>query len=266
MGLPTTTAYVVLAALGAPALVQLGVDLLAAHLFIFYFGCISNVTPPVSLAAFAAAGNIGSPPIRTALYATMLAGAGFVVPFMFVYGPELLLNGAPIAILLATSTALIGVTSLAAGGVGFARARLEGWERVVALLSAGLLVYPGLASDLAGLAGVALVFLRSRDDAVANWTRWAGATLVAGVVAGFFCAPLPAAGPSSNANAVVPQPDGVMSSGGSPARGEGGPQNFFHSGLRALAVFTTHWAERLQAGLDRRCNPSVYSSRSAEAR
>ena len=81
MGLPTTAAYVVLAALGAPALVQLGVPLLAAHLFIFYFGCISNVTPPVSLAAFAAAGISGSPPIRTALFAAVLAGAGFIVPF-----------------------------------------------------------------------------------------------------------------------------------------------------------------------------------------
>ena len=229
MGLPTTAAYVVLAALGAPALVQLGVDLLAAHLFIFYFGCISNVTPPVSLAAFAAAGISGAPPIRTALYAAMLAGAGFVVPFMFVYGPELLLDGAPIAILLATTTALIGVTSLAAGGVGFARARLEGWERVVALLSAGLLVYPGLASDLAGLAGVALVFFRSEDDAVARWTKWAGATLVAGVAAGFFVL-TPAAGPSSNANAVVPQQDGIMVGGVTPARSGGGSQEFLSLG------------------------------------
>lgn len=87
MGLPTTAAYVVLAALGAPALIELGVPVLAAHLFIFYFGCISNVTPPVSLAAYAASGIAGSPPLQTAWTAMVLALAGFLVPFMFVYGP-----------------------------------------------------------------------------------------------------------------------------------------------------------------------------------
>ncbi len=161
MGLPTTAAYVVLAALGAPALVQLGVPLLAAHLFIFYFGCISNVTPPVSLAAFAAAGIAGSPPIRTAFAAAMLAGAGFVVPFMFVYGPELLMVGSPIGILQATVTALFGVTALAAGGVGYARRRLAPWERVLALVAALLLVYPDLLTDGAGLVAFTVVFFRS---------------------------------------------------------------------------------------------------------
>lgn len=161
MGLPTTAAYVVLAALGAPALVQLGVPLLAAHLFIFYFGCISNVTPPVSLAAFAAAGIAGSPPIRTALFAAMLAGAGFIVPFMFVYGPELLMVGSPVEIGIATITAVLGVIGLAAGGVGYARRRLAPWERALALAAAGLLVYPGIATDGAGLLALAVVFYRS---------------------------------------------------------------------------------------------------------
>jgi TRAP transporter 4TM/12TM fusion protein len=161
MGLPTTAAYVVLAALGAPALVQLGVPLLAAHLFIFYFGCISNVTPPVSLAAFAAAGIAGSPPIRTAMFAAILAGAGFIVPFMFVYGPELLMVGPPLQIAIATTTALIGVIALAAGGVGYARKKLVWWERVLAVASAFVLVYPGLLTDVVGLVGVAIVFSRS---------------------------------------------------------------------------------------------------------
>ncbi|MDX1492878.1 MAG: TRAP transporter permease [Longimicrobiales bacterium] len=161
MGLPTTAAYVVLAALGAPALVQLGVPLLAAHLFIFYFGCISNVTPPVSLAAFAAAGISGAPPIRTAVTAAILAGAGFIVPFMFVYGPELLMEGAPTQIALATTTALIGVIALAAAGVGYARKKLAAWERALALLGAILLVYPGLVTDGAGLVAVMIVFSRS---------------------------------------------------------------------------------------------------------
>ncbi len=163
MGLPTTAAYVVLAALGAPALVQLGVSLLQAHLFIFYFGCISNVTPPVSLAAFAAAGIAGSPPIRTAVVAALLAGAGFIVPFMFVYGPELLMDGSFVAVTQATVTALIGVTALAAAAVGFARRRLVWWERLVAFAAALLLVYPSLMTDGAGLLAFSVVFLRADE-------------------------------------------------------------------------------------------------------
>ena len=163
MGLPTTAAYVVLAALGAPALVQLGVPLLAAHMFIFYFGCISNVTPPVSLAAFAAAGIAGAPPIRTAFAAAALAGAGFIVPFMFVYGPELLLIGEAPGIVHAAITATIGVILLAAGAIGFARRNLAGWERVLALGGALALVYPHLLSDGVGLVIVVYIFLKSEQ-------------------------------------------------------------------------------------------------------
>ena len=161
MGLPTTAAYVVLAALGAPALVQLGVPLLAAHLFIFYFGCISNVTPPVSLAAFAAAGISGAPPLKTAMTAAVLAGAGFVVPFMFVYGPPLLLVGTIPEITLAFVSAMVGVTALAAAGMGFARRPIAWWERAILFVAALALVLPGLATDGAGLVGVVVVFSKA---------------------------------------------------------------------------------------------------------
>ena len=162
MGLPTTAAYVVLAALGAPALVQLGVPLLAAHLFIFYFGCISNVTPPVSLAAFAAAGISGSPALKTAVSAALLAGAGFLVPFMFVYGPELLLIGNPVEIMLAFVTGLLGVIALASAGMGYARRPLRIWERAIAVCAALLLVYPGLPTDVGGLLLLAFIFTSRR--------------------------------------------------------------------------------------------------------
>jgi TRAP transporter 4TM/12TM fusion protein len=161
MGLPTTAAYVVLAALGAPALVQLGVPLLAAHLFIFYFGCISNVTPPVSLAAFAAAGIAGSPALKTAVSAALLAGAGFVVPFMFVYGPELLLVGSPVGIGVAFVTAVLGVIGLASGSMGYARRPLAHWERALAVVAALLLVLPDVATDGAGLIALGVVFFRA---------------------------------------------------------------------------------------------------------
>lgn len=151
MGLPTTAAYVVLAALGAPALVELGVPLLAAHLFIFYFGALSNVTPPVSLAAFAAAGIAGSPPMRTALTGMGLAGAGFLVPFAFVYGPGLLLIGSAGEIVLAVVTGLAGVVALAAAVVGWLRGPLGWIDRALLAAAAVALVFPGLYSGGAGL-------------------------------------------------------------------------------------------------------------------
>jgi len=160
MGLPTTAAYVVLAALGAPALTQLGVPLLAAHLFIFYFGCLSNVTPPVALAAYGAAGIAGAPPLKTATTALTLAGAGFLVPFMFVYGPPLLLEGAPLVVIGAVLSAAVGVTALAGATIGHGRRPLAAWERGALLLAAIALIRPGWATDAFGLAVVGLTLLR----------------------------------------------------------------------------------------------------------
>jgi len=164
MGLPTTAAYVVLAALGAPALIELGVPLLAAHLFIFYFGCISNVTPPVSLAAYAASGIAGSPPLRTAWTAMILASAGFLVPFMFVYGPPLLLVGSIGEIAQVIATAVVGVTALAASTIGYLRGRLVFWERLLLGLAAVALIFPELLTDGVGLLVFGFVFLRSGRD------------------------------------------------------------------------------------------------------
>jgi TRAP transporter 4TM/12TM fusion protein len=159
MGLPTTAAYVVLAALGAPALTELGVPLLAAHLFIFFFGCISNVTPPVSLAAYAAAGLAGARPMVTALTAMTLASAGFVVPFVFVYVPELLLLDATVVeVVIAALTGAVGVTAMAGVAIGFTLRRLAVWERVLLAVAALGLFHPGIATDVVGIALVALTF------------------------------------------------------------------------------------------------------------
>jgi TRAP-type uncharacterized transport system fused permease subunit len=161
MGLPTTAAYVVLAALGAPALIQLGVPVLAAHLFIFYFGCISNVTPPVSLAAYAASGIAGSPPLKTAWTAMVLASAGFLVPFMFVYGPALLLMGSVGEILLVVATGIGGVTALAASTMGYLRGELAVWERVLLGSGAVALIFPDLVTDAFGLLVLLFIFFRT---------------------------------------------------------------------------------------------------------
>jgi TRAP transporter 4TM/12TM fusion protein len=163
MGLPTTAAYVVLAALGAPALTELGVPLLAAHLFIFYFGCISNVTPPVSLAAYAAAGIADSPAMKTAFTAVILASVGFIVPFMFAFGEgssPLLLQGSPLEIAQALITGIAGVTALAAAGIGFTRRPVVAWERILLALAAGTLMLPGWETDIAGATILGLMLLR----------------------------------------------------------------------------------------------------------
>ncbi|MEE8477596.1 MAG: TRAP transporter fused permease subunit, partial [Gemmatimonadales bacterium] len=134
MGLPTTAAYIVLAALGAPALTELGVPLLGAHLFIFYFGCLSNVTPPVALAAYAAAGLAGSRAMQTAVTALGLASAGFIVPFLFIYDPTLILVGSPLAIAVSTVAVGFGLTAAAAAMIGYARRPLVPWERAIFVL------------------------------------------------------------------------------------------------------------------------------------
>jgi len=164
MGLPTTAAYVVLAALAAPALTDLGVSLLAAHLFVFYFGCLSNVTPPVALAAFAASGVAGAEPMKTSFAAMLLAGAGFVVPFMFVYGPALLLDGTVVEIALALTSGILGVTALAAGGMGYLNRALHPWERALLILSALIMMYPGWVSDVLGFAAMLFVFARPSSN------------------------------------------------------------------------------------------------------
>ncbi len=169
MGLPTTAAYVVLAALGAPALTEMGVPLLPAHLFIFYFGALSNVTPPVALAAYAAAGIAGGTPVRTAVTALSLAATGFVVPFMFVYGPPLLMSGDVLQVLLAFATAAVGVAALAGAVIGFVRAPLRVWERGLLAIAALCLLASGIHTDVVGIVVLGLLLLiwqRSRQEPV----------------------------------------------------------------------------------------------------
>ncbi len=162
MGLPTTAAYVVLAALGAPALVQLGAPLLAAHLFIFYFGCISNVTPPVSLAAYAAAGIAEAPAFRTAVTALLLAATGFIIPFAFVFAPALLLNDTPGAVVLAAIMAVGGVVALAAAATGHHNRQLAAAERLLLFAAALAMLSPALTARIVGASVLAISFLWKR--------------------------------------------------------------------------------------------------------
>jgi TRAP transporter 4TM/12TM fusion protein len=151
MGLPATPCYIILAVLSAPAIMQMGVSVLAAHLFVFYFGCISAITPPVAVAAYAGAAIAQADPMRTGYTAWRLGLAAFIVPFMFIYGPPIVMIGSPAEIILASVTAMIGVAFLAASIQGFALTHLASLERVVLFGAALLLIKPGWITDVIGI-------------------------------------------------------------------------------------------------------------------
>lgn len=157
MGLPTTAAYIIMATLGAPALIRMDVVPIAAHLFVFYFAIISAITPPVALAAYAGAAISNANVNKTAFSAMKVAIAGFIVPYMFVYSPSLLMVGRTTSILLACVTAIIGVLALSAGGIGFMNTRLAIWERLILIASALTLIIGGWTSDMVGLTLLAVV-------------------------------------------------------------------------------------------------------------
>ncbi len=147
MGMPPIGVYVLLAVAVAPSLVQVGVQPLAAHMFIFYLGMMSMVTPPVAIAAFFAANLAGSPPMLTGYTAMRFGWTAYIVPFLFVFAPSLLLKGDPLQIAQAIVTALIGVWLISAGFVGYLFRPLP-WDRRVLFFHAGflLLVRAGAAT------------------------------------------------------------------------------------------------------------------------
>ncbi len=158
MGMPTSAAYLMAAVLLGPALQRLGVLPLAAHLFIFYFAVISMVTPPVALAAYAAAGIAGSGMWQTGLAAFRLSLVGFLIPFAFVFNPALILNGPPFEVAWTTTTAALGILGLAAAIVGYLRHPLSPPERVLASGAALLLITPEKITDFIGLVLLVALF------------------------------------------------------------------------------------------------------------
>ncbi|MCK6210539.1 TRAP transporter permease [Georgenia sp. EYE_87] len=150
MSLPAVAAYLILAVTVAPALADLGVEPVAAHMFVFYFGVLSAITPPVALAAFTAAGISGAPPHATAFEAVRLALAGFLIPYAFIYSPGLLLIGGPSEIAQAFISCLMGIIALAAAVTGYLFAPLKLPWRALLFAAAVVLLIPGTVSDLAG--------------------------------------------------------------------------------------------------------------------
>jgi TRAP transporter 4TM/12TM fusion protein len=151
MGLPTSIAYIILALMVAPVLVKVGVLPIAAHLFIFFSGMLSMVTPPVALAAYAGATVAGSDFWRTSLFAGLISLPVYILPYAFVYGNALLMRGSPVDIVLTTATAAAGVILTAYAVVGALKDRIEIGERVVVFAAAIMLIAPGTFSDVIGL-------------------------------------------------------------------------------------------------------------------
>ena len=159
MGLPTTAAYVIAASILAPSLIKLGLTPLTSHLFVFYFACLSAITPPVALAAYAGAGIAKCSPMTTAVEACKLGFAGFIVPFAFCYSPAMMMQGSVPEILSVFLTAFIGTAVISGGFQGWLFWRLNILERVI-LIAAGMLMFiPGTVTDIAGLAITAALLL-----------------------------------------------------------------------------------------------------------
>lgn len=164
MGVPTTANYVITSTIAAPALIQMGVPILAAHMFVFYFGIIADVTPPVALAAYAGSGISGGNALRTGINASKLAIAAFIIPYMFVLNPELLLvDGLTAGLCLSLLTAIVGMVALSSSLIGYLAAPLRTWERVILGLGGLMMIKPGLVTDIAGVViFAAILFLQLR--------------------------------------------------------------------------------------------------------
>ena len=167
MGMPTTAIYFLLATLAAPPLVQLGVQPMAAHMFVLYFGLMSMITPPVALAAFTAANLAGAEPIRTSITALRFGWPGFVVPILFVLSPSLLLYGSILEVTLAAVTGIAGIWMASAGLAGYLVGPLTAITRTALGLGGLALLIPAQAFPgawlLESVGAVLCLFLVTRE-------------------------------------------------------------------------------------------------------
>ncbi len=159
MGVPTTANYCIMASTCAPILIQMGIPTIAAHFFVFYFGIVADITPPVALAAYAGSAIAQGNPMKTGLTATRLAIAAFIIPFVFAYSPMILFVGESILwyeVALTVITAVIGMIGVAAGLSGYLLGNMNIVQRIVTILGGVLLIIPGVWTDAAGIALVAV--------------------------------------------------------------------------------------------------------------
>ncbi|NLE16313.1 MAG: TRAP transporter permease [Spirochaetales bacterium] len=166
MGLPSIPAYLITATMAAPALVKLGIPPLAAHMFVFYFAMFANITPPVALASFAAAGLSGGDPMKTGLQSVKLSLAGFIVPYMFIYNTALLLlDTTPFIAIRVSITAIVGVCMIGMATEGYLFTTMNIILRILAFAGALLLITANVVQDAIGLALLILILLYQRHAA-----------------------------------------------------------------------------------------------------
>ncbi len=160
MGVPTTANYCIMAATCAPILVQMGVPIIAAHFFVFYFGIVADLTPPVALAAYAGAAIAQANPMKTAFTSTKLAIGAFIVPYVFALNPALLfINTTVWEVILICITSLIGMFGVSASLEGYLLKSMKWYERIISAVGGLLLIYPGWITDIIGLSLVGVVVL-----------------------------------------------------------------------------------------------------------
>jgi TRAP-type uncharacterized transport system fused permease subunit len=170
MGIPTTATYCIMASTCAPILIQMGVPMICAHFFVFYYGIVADITPPVALAAYAGSAISGGSPMKTGVNATRLAIAGFIIPFIFALSPDMLLvNTTWYEVLLITVTSIIGMYGVCYGLSGFGAGEESGsgritgiCKRIISIAGGLLLIYPGIGTDVFGVALVGAVMLWRR--------------------------------------------------------------------------------------------------------
>ena len=160
MGVPTTANYCIMAATCAPILIKMGVPDLAAHFFVFYFGIVADLTPPVALAAYAGAAIAQANPMKTAITSTKLAIGAFIVPYIFALNPAMLfINTNAGEVILICITSVIGMFGVSSALEGYFLHNMRWYERVAAAIGGLLLIYPGIVTDIIGLALVGIILL-----------------------------------------------------------------------------------------------------------
>ncbi len=177
MGVPTTANYVIMASMVAPILMRsLSLPVLAAHMFVFYFGIVADITPPVALAAYAGSAIAKSNPLKTGVTATRLAITAFIVPYIFAFSPEMLIIGSDkpwYEIVLLVVTALCGIYIISAGMEGYMFKHMSWIERILALVGGLCMIIPGIATDAVGLALIVFVFVIQKIGAKKKETKTA---------------------------------------------------------------------------------------------
>ena len=162
-GLPTSATYIITSIMAAPALEQLGVPKLVAHMFVFYFGILADLTPPTAISTYATSSIAGANVWKTQWLAMMLALSGFLIPFSFAYDPAIMLvNASVLHVVVRTVATTLGIVMLGAGLIGYFRTVTRAWERALLLVGAALLIAPGVMSDAVGVACFVAVWMSQR--------------------------------------------------------------------------------------------------------